>query len=66
MLATAIFAKDVGDAIVENVLKSIDLIYIWQGIVIIIVYFTLNKSNYFNTSVNINNIYAIKCMGKTI
>ena len=48
MLATAIFAKDVGDAIVENVLKPIDLIYIWQSELIIISYFTLKKSNYFN------------------
>ena len=43
MLATAIFAKDVGDAIVENVLKPIDLIYIWQSELIIISYFTLKK-----------------------
>ena len=29
-LATATFAKDVSDAILENVLKPIDLIYLWQ------------------------------------
>ena len=36
LLATAVFAKDVGDAIVQNVLKPTDLIYIWQIIFIYI------------------------------
>lgn len=33
LLSTLVFAKDVGDAILENVLKPIDLIYLWQPIV---------------------------------
>lgn len=47
LLATALFAKDVGDAIVENILKPIDLIYIWQIIFILILYRILKKRNYF-------------------
>ena len=47
LLATAIFAKDVGDAIVENVLQVVDFIYVWQIIFIIICYINLKKRNYF-------------------
>lgn len=47
LLATAVFAKEVSDAIVENVLKIKDLIYIWQIIFIYITYRHLNKKNYF-------------------
>lgn len=54
MLATAVFAKDVGDAIIENVLKPIDLIYIWQIIFIVICYHILKKHNYFNRELKIN------------
>ncbi len=48
LLATAVFAKDVGDAIVENVLQVIDLIYIWQIVFIYISYHYLKKHNYFS------------------
>ena len=47
LLATAVFAADVSDAIVENVLKPIDLIYIWQSIALYIFYRYLKKKNYF-------------------
>lgn len=51
LLATAIFAKDVGDAIVENVLKVVDLIYIWQIIFIILSYRHLKKKKYFEKTI---------------
>lgn len=51
LLATAIFAKDVSDAILENVLQIVDLMYIWQTISIIILYFYLKKKNYFKDEV---------------
>ena len=38
LVANIAFAKDVSDAIFENVLKPIDLIYLWQIITIIIIY----------------------------
>lgn len=36
LIATAIFAKDVSDAIFENILKPVDLIYLWQPIFFLI------------------------------
>ena len=54
MLATAVFAKDVGDAIVENVLKPIDLIYIWQILFIYFIYKKLKKTNYFKKNITYN------------
>lgn len=60
LLATAVFAKDVGDAIVENVLKVVDLIYIWQIIFIIICYYYLKKHNYFSHEVKTNKKQIIK------
>jgi len=47
LLGAAIFAKDVGDAIIENVLKVEDLIYIWQVIFIFLSYYYLKKRFYF-------------------
>lgn len=38
LVANIAFAKDVSDAIFENVLKPIDLIYLWQIIALIIIY----------------------------
>ena len=38
LLATAVFVKDVNNAVFENVLKPIDLIYIWQPIFFYIYY----------------------------
>lgn len=60
MLATAIFAKDVGDAIIENVLKPIDLIYIWEIIFICLSYRILKKRNYFNHEIKCNKKIVVK------
>ena len=60
LLATAVFAKDVGDAIVENVLQLVDLIYIWQIIFINIYYHYLRKRNYFNHEIKNNKKYIVK------
>ena len=60
MIATAVFAKDVGDAIVENVLKPIDLIYIWQIIFIYIYYRKQKKHNYFNHEIKTNKKVVVK------
>ena len=60
LLATAVFAKDVGDAIVENVLKPIDLIYIWQLIITYVTYRYLKKINYFNAEHKINKKIIVK------
>ena len=38
LLATAVFVKDVNNAIFENILKPLDLIYIWQPIFFYIYY----------------------------
>lgn len=60
LLATAVFAKDVGDAILENVLQITDLIYIWQIIFIIISYYYLKKRNYFNHELKNNKKNIVK------
>lgn len=46
LIANITFASDVSDAIVENVLKAVDLIYIWQTITIVIIYKKTNKKEY--------------------
>ena len=43
LIANITFASDVSDAIVENVLKAVDLIYIWQTITLVIIYKKTNK-----------------------
>lgn len=43
LVANIAFAKDVSDAILENVLKPIDLIYLWQIIALIIIYKLTSK-----------------------
>lgn len=60
MLATAVFAKDVGNAIIENVLRPIDLIYIWQILFIVICYHILKRNNYFNRDIKINKKILVK------
>ena len=60
MLATVVFAKDVGDAIIENVLKPVDLIYIWQIITISILYLKLKKSKYFTKKIKTNKKEIVK------
>ena len=47
LIATAVFAKDVGDAILENVLKPIDLIYLWQPLFFYI-YLKKNKNSIYD------------------
>lgn len=46
LVANITFASDVSDAIVENVLKAVDLIYIWQTITLVIIYKKTNKKEY--------------------
>ena len=46
LIANITFASDVSDAIVENVLKAVDLIYIWQTITLVIIYKKINKKEY--------------------
>lgn len=60
LLATAVFAKDVGDAIVENVLQIIDLIYIFQIIILCIIYIYLKKRNYFNSKIKTRKKQIVK------
>lgn len=46
LIANITFASDVSDAIVENVLKAVDLIYIWQTITLVIIYKKTSKKEY--------------------
>ena len=43
LIATAVFVKDVGNAVFENVLKPIDLIYLWQPITFYLIYHANKK-----------------------
>lgn len=52
LIANIAFASDVSDAIVENVLKVVDLIYVWQLITLIIIYKKINKKEYLNHKEN--------------
>lgn len=58
LLSIVVFAKDVGDAIFENVLKLVDLLYLIVPILLYIFYKKLKKKNYFNIlkTSKINNI----------
>ena len=60
LLATAVFAADVSDAIVENVLKPIDLIYILQSIFLYLLYIYLKKNNYFKQEITYHKKSEIK------
>ena len=60
MLATAVFAKDVGDAIIQKVLKPVDLVYIWQTIFIYIYYCKLKKKKEFNSEIKISKKNIVK------
>lgn len=48
LISNLVYAKDVGDAIFENVLKPEDLIYLWGPIAIYLSYYFLKKKKYFN------------------
>lgn len=52
LIANITFASDVSDAIVENVLKAVDLIYIWQTITLVIIYKKTNKKEYIKRKEN--------------
>lgn len=52
LIANITFASDVSDAIVENVLKVVDLIYIWQTITLVIIYKKTNKKEYIKHKAN--------------
>lgn len=43
LIATAVFVKDVRNAVYESVLKPIDLIYLWQPIAFYLLYYTNKK-----------------------
>lgn len=54
LLSNLVYAKDVGNAIFENVLKPVDLIYIWCPIAFYLSYYFLNKKKYFSKELNLN------------
>lgn len=56
LIANITFASDVSDAIVENVLKAVDLIYIWQTITLVIIYKKTNKKEYIKHKENKNKL----------
>lgn len=60
ILANITFASDVKSAIVENVLKMVDLIYIWAPMALIIVYKRLNKKKYFQKELKAKNSIITK------
>lgn len=47
LISNLVYAKDVGNAIFENVLKLVDFIYLWAPIAIYLLYHFLNKKKYF-------------------
>lgn len=47
LISNLVYAKDVGNAIFENVLKPVDFIYLWAPIAIYLLYHFLNKKKYF-------------------
>ena len=50
LLATSTFVVDVGDAVVEKVLKITDLLYLWQPIFVYYYYIKENKRRKFSSS----------------
>lgn len=54
LISLTSFAADVSDAIVENVLKITDLIYLWNPICLYLFYKYLKKKDYLKRSININ------------
>jgi len=48
LLKTSLQIVDVGDAVVNNVMEKKDFSYLWQLVVLIFVYVTLKKKNYFD------------------
>lgn len=60
LLATAVFAKDVGDAIVENVLKISDFIYLLAPMALYIIYRLLKNKKYFKKNITNQNKKVVK------
>ena len=56
LLATAVFAADVGDAIVENVIKIVDFIYILSPICLYLSYRIIKKRGYLKIYIWMNGI----------
>lgn len=54
LISLTSFAADVSDAIVENVLKTTDLIYLWNPICLYLFYKYLKKKEYLKRSINVN------------
>ena len=54
LLSNLVYAKDVGDAIFENVLKPVDLIYVWCPLAVYLSYYFLNKKKYFTKELKSN------------
>ena len=54
LLSNLVYAKDVGNAIFENVLKPVDLIYIWCPVAFYLSYYFLNKKKYFSKEIKAN------------
>lgn len=48
LISNLVYAKDVSDAILGNVLKLIDLVYIWAPVTLYLIYHILKKNKYFN------------------
>lgn len=47
LIATSLQIIDVGDALVQNVIEFKDFLFLWQPVVLLIVYFRLNKKGYY-------------------
>lgn len=60
LLATAIFAKDVSDAIFENVLKIRDFVYLIAPVALYIIYRILKKRDYFTKNISNSNKKIVK------
>ena len=66
LLSNLVYAKDVGDAIFENVLKPIDLIYIWCPLAVYFTYNLLNKKKYFTKELKSNKKLIVKSLISTL
>ena len=60
LLATAVFAADVGDAIVENVIKIVDFIYILSPICLYLSYRIIKKRGYLKREIKVEKKKIIK------
>lgn len=63
LLATSVFVVDVGDAVVDQVLKISDLLYLWQPIFMISYYFRDKKKK---NDINKKNKVSLNLNGKNV